>query len=353
MRFTWHGVQTAAKGSMGIVDEENIAALKELGWTETARDVDAEVVFSFFHQEASPPDTLGRTRVFYLCTTSHNSVVAAYAPFYRKISGTSRNLICVLNRPMQEAFEKQGVSTRIWNHGVNLRHFRPAPRGTGPLTFGYVGSRGASRFKRPVMTLDAFLYAFGPDNGDVRLRAVVNPDVVQPRHRAAANIELLPSVSRSDMPSFCQSLDCLVTFSYAEGYNLPPLEALACGVPCLVTDSPEMHESPYDELCIHVPARRVVRSDILLGEHFAPRDRDAYAALPWVHEVGIDAAVEALRDFARNPRPRRLSPLDHAFSWRGRIESQLLPALAEIAAEDQPGGTAVETERSERPRRPV
>jgi hypothetical protein len=267
-------------------------------------------------------------RVFYLCTTGHNALVASNAAPYRRVAATPRNLIFALNRPMQQAFAEAGIETRVWNHGVDLAHFHPAPRQPGPLTFGFIGQ--SAPFKRARLVLDAFLAAFGPHHRDIRLRMVAGPEMAQEHGDCADNVEFLAAVPHGELPPFYHSLDCLVNFSYGEGYNMTPIEALACGVPCMLTDSPEMHEPPYDRMCIHVPAARVLRPEVFLDHEFAPRDPAAYFSPPWVHEVSMDEAVAAMRAFAADPPPRRTTPLDPAFAWRGRIEAQVLPVLPDL-----------------------
>ncbi|MDZ7839362.1 MAG: PqqD family peptide modification chaperone [Gammaproteobacteria bacterium] len=186
-----------------------------------------------------------------------------------------------------------------------------------------------SPFKRTHFLYQAFLNAFGPDNSDARLMIVASPEMARELGGRAGNVQFRSKIERERVPDFYHSLDCFVTFSYAEGYNMTPLEALACGIPCMVTDSPEMHESPYDRECIHVPASRVVRPETLLGQAFAPSDPSLYFTPPWVHEVSMDDAVDALRAFAADPVPRRATTLSSEFSWRGRIETQVLPFLPE------------------------
>lgn len=54
----------------------------------------------------------------------------------------------------------------------------------------------------------------------------------------AANIQLLKGVfSRSDYETFLASLDCFVTLSKGEGFSIIPREALAAGIPCIVSNN--------------------------------------------------------------------------------------------------------------------
>jgi len=53
----------------------------------------------------------------------------------------------------------------------------------------------------------------------------------------------IPYVSDVDLPALIRSAFCLAQPSTAEGYGLPPLEAMACGIPAVVSNIPVLLET--------------------------------------------------------------------------------------------------------------
>jgi len=320
---------TPENTSMSVVDRENIAALQALGWVPVTDEDADDVIISFHHQDHPDlvPDLSGRVRLFYLCTTCHSAVIKDYVARLREVAAAPRNYVFVLNRAIQLSFAAAGIDAHVWNHGVNLEQFRPrASTGDRPLTFGFVGQGEA--FKRHEFLVQCFVEAFGEDPVRARLLLMTGWGHVPGFPDLPGNVRIVPAHSHADMPNFYHSLDCLVNYSYAEGYNLPILEALACGVPCIVTDMPETRESPFDILCRHVQAERILDTSRFIDTPFAPRDIKRYFTAPWVHQVGREEGVRALREFAEAPVSRRGSALPEEYSWGGRIRNQVLPVIA-------------------------
>jgi len=56
----------------------------------------------------------------------------------------------------------------------------------------------------------------------------------------------LPKINRQDLPYVYGASEALVFPSLAEGFGLPPLEAMACGTPVIVSDIPVFHETLGD-----------------------------------------------------------------------------------------------------------
>ena len=53
----------------------------------------------------------------------------------------------------------------------------------------------------------------------------------------------IQSVKDADLPALIKNAFCLVQPSFIEGYGYPPLEAMACGVPVIVSDIPVLLET--------------------------------------------------------------------------------------------------------------
>jgi glycosyltransferase involved in cell wall biosynthesis len=110
--------------------------------------------------------------------------------------------------------------------------------------------------------------------------------------------------------------DCYVSPYRAEGFNLPVLEAIACGLPTIVTQGGATDDFCDDILSLRVPGR------------FGRRDEAGGLRAAFI-EPDFDALVEAMDRFARGWRP------DHAdfdvarrqvlerFNWRRSAEETL------------------------------
>ena len=61
-------------------------------------------------------------------------------------------------------------------------------------------------------------------------------------NRTAANIKYLGRVSDDELVSLYNQASCFIFPSLYEGFGLPPLEAMACGCPVLVSDIPVLRE---------------------------------------------------------------------------------------------------------------
>lgn len=68
-----------------------------------------------------------------------------------------------------------------------------------------------------------------------------------------ATVRRLGYVGDDDLPALLTGASALLFPSHYEGFGLPPLEAMACGTPAVVSDLPVLRESTWD-LARYVPA---------------------------------------------------------------------------------------------------
>jgi glycosyltransferase involved in cell wall biosynthesis len=111
------------------------------------------------------------------------------------------------------------------------------------LTFGYVGGLGkrkniefilklANKFPK----LNFKIGGKGPDRE--RLEKIS-------KRRGLTNVEFVGFIPESKMNDFYNSLDFFIFPSFYEGFGLPVVEAMACGIPCIVSDRGSLPEITY------------------------------------------------------------------------------------------------------------
>ena len=201
-------------------------------------------------------------------------------------------------------------------NGVDLEVFSPGPAGpAGPAApatpttrFLFVG--GLIWRKGPDILLDAWQRAF-PGRDDVVLvikdfgadgvyrGADRGPIHAYAESGALPRVELLHAdLPAAELAALYRSCDVLVHPYRGEGFAMPVLEAMACGLPVIATGG-----GPTDEFC---PPAAGWRIDSRRTEF--PDDRvDSLPTVgrPWVLEPDVDHLAALLREAAADPDGRR------------------------------------------------
>lgn len=108
----------------------------------------------------------------------------------------------------------------------------------------------------------------------------------------------VPYLDQADLPSVVAGALALVMPSVYEGFGLPILEAMACGTPVVISDSPAMVEVAGGRAAVFPVgdaeslADRI--SEVLTGRHPEAGDLRAYAA-GWTWSACVAAALAAYR----------------------------------------------------------
>jgi glycosyltransferase involved in cell wall biosynthesis len=238
-------------------------------------------------------------------------------------------------------------------NGVDLQVFTPdGPRLELPAagcTFLYVG--GTTWRKGADLLLEAWQRAFGPRD-DVALvikdfgiegayRGQTGHDLVRAfvARDDLAPIHYLPDeVDPSELPALYRAADVLVAPYRAEGFGLPILEAMACGLAVIHPDHGPSIEFAGPDCGWTVPAHR--------GPLPPEAGRPELTGPGWMHQVGVDDLVAALRAAAADPaeRARRGSAAVLAAGELGweRTAETAERSLRSIVEEDLPVARAVE-----------
>jgi glycosyltransferase involved in cell wall biosynthesis len=120
-------------------------------------------------------------------------------------------------------------------------------------------------------------------------------------------------LTRDELGALYRACDVLVHPYRGEGFAMPVLEAMACGIPVVVTAGGPTDEFCPDDACWRIPSQRAQIADGRVGtlETIAP---------PWMLEPDRAALVRVLRDVAvdadvRARRGARARIAAEAYSW--------------------------------------
>jgi glycosyltransferase involved in cell wall biosynthesis len=220
-------------------------------------------------------------------------------------------------------------------NGVDVEHFTPAGdrrRETPDATCTFLFVGGTIWRKGIDLLLAAWTEAFGAGDdvalvikdfgtqthyrgqsllGDLR-RLAADPGVAPIAH-------LTDEVPYGELPALYRGADVLVAPYRAEGFCLPALEAMACGLPVIHNGEGPTGEFVPGDAGWALPARRVP---------LRPNGGIELSGEGWVNEVDHDALVAALRAAAadaaeRRQRGARGAQAAQALSWDHAVDAAL------------------------------
>ncbi len=143
--------------------------------------------------------------------------------------------IIVLSSFQSQTFTQEGVPPerlQVLPLGVDTELFRPTTRSRSKtLTIGFVGQITQ---RKGISYLVAAFDALRPQNA--RLLMVGHPGGSS-RPWMREGVEHHSAVARWDLPQFYAQMDVFVLPSLIEGFPMTALEAMACGVPVIVSEN--------------------------------------------------------------------------------------------------------------------
>ncbi len=148
----------------------------------------------------------------------------------------------------QEAAAFVPNTTAVVPHGVDTARFHPPAHGAGRRNERVIACIGRVRPEKGTDRFVELALRLMPQMPDLQARIV---GLTRPAHRAyrarleqrireaglSERIRFLGEVPPEEMPAFLRGIDLLVALPRYEGYGMTPLEAMACGVPVLASDT--------------------------------------------------------------------------------------------------------------------
>ncbi len=137
--------------------------------------------------------------------------------------------------------------TIVFPWGVDLQHFKPATEHAPRNTFTLF----CNRSWEPRYGVDVLARAFvkvAQQNPNVDLMLVNSGSQAQvirhilQRGGALERVSMPGSISQKDLPRWYHIADLYISPSHIDGSSVSLMEALACGIPCLVSDIPANKE---------------------------------------------------------------------------------------------------------------
>lgn len=211
------------------------------------------------------------------------------------------------------AFGMDPARTLVFPWGVDLDLFRPQPSAEPSLAFTLFCNRAWEPRYGVDLLARAFVKVAGPRehvrllllNGGSQaalLRRIFEQGNVSER------VTFAGQVSQRALPRYYHMADLFISPSYVDGSSVSLMEALACGLPCLVSD---------------IPANREWVQDGLNGWLFPAGDADALAGRI-LQLLDDRAALERVRPAARATAEARAN-------WQENSQ-KLLEAYARVLA---------------------
>lgn len=243
----------------------------------------------------------------------------------------------------RDALLRCGVTrpVRVMPLGVDVEHFHPGirrfPNPSGDFVF--LANLEWGERKAPELLLRAFNRTFRRSEPVVLLVKLINRDPGVSLRSEVANLRLEATGGRVvfivnrelpyyELASLYRSADAYVSASRGEGWDMPLMEAMACGVPSIATDWGAHREFVTDENAYLLNVRgtipAVARCPYYTGFRWADPDPE--------HLSHLLRRVFENRDEAKRRGSRAADEMRAAWTWRHAAE-RIRGRLREIAAE--------------------
>lgn len=161
-----------------------------------------------------------------------------FYPFLQRLQVSKSSLNIVPSQYMRRYCEKLGMGVdEVIPHAVDTDLFKPLPKGETRARLGIPEDARVGMANTAVHPVKGWnmLAELIRRRQDITWLIVLKHQV--PRRPKLKNVHLFTRVPRERLPELYSAADFLVNPSYVESFGLAPLEAMACGVPAIVSRS--------------------------------------------------------------------------------------------------------------------
>jgi glycosyltransferase involved in cell wall biosynthesis len=218
-------------------------------------------------------------------------------------------LVCVSNTTAErlKAILSPCAAVHVIPHGVDHARYRPgdAVHASPP----YIGFVGTLEPRKDIPTLVRAFDLVAQQHRDVRLRVAGHSgwgrravDEAVAASSSRDRIDLVGYLPEDDVPAFLRGAAAVAYPSLAEGFGLPALEAMACGVPLVTTTGSAMEEVVGDGAILVPPSSPHQLAEALssiledAGDTEARRRRGLEIASRYTWAASAEAHVEVYRE---------------------------------------------------------
>ncbi|MFZ5652179.1 MAG: Gfo/Idh/MocA family oxidoreductase [Bacillota bacterium] len=206
------------------------------------------------------------------------------------------NEVWVPSRFNYDIFLSHGVrpeKLRIMHLGIDTRHFKPSRRDEGKPRFTFLSCFELIPRKSCDILMEAFCEEFqSHEPVELVIKSFENGGRYDPEGKALAKImqsitgkfpdhppiilkkHILPY---SELPTLYKDADCFISTSRGEGWNLPLMEAMSCGVPAIALNWSGQTEflTPLNSYLLDVPFLEEISEPWCPGCQWAAVDKNS------------------------------------------------------------------------------
>jgi glycosyltransferase involved in cell wall biosynthesis len=157
-------------------------------------------------------------------------------------------------------------------------------------TFTYLMTGTITGRKNPFSVMKAFSELFA-GRKDVELIIKTKQGTMPNIKFRGVNIKIIDKfVSSEEMLEYYKKADCFVFPSRGEGFGLPPLEAMATGLPTIIADNTGMSEYADDKYCYVIRKNKLVKANNFpkiwgdVGSFYNPDYDELVESMRYVYE---------------------------------------------------------------------